>query len=967
MSDAFEISTTAINTECGITILETTGHDQKTGLPHLGTKTFTATTEGWSKQSYTAGYKFRVTEHAVADLADLRDLIEKLTTSGRYLAIRGAPNDEGRRLLAARPGQPIRRLWNMQKDGTPPTIRDVARRWFVLDLDNFPMPAGDDLANDPGRLIDAAIRTLLPEAFRRADYIWQLSASAGFSALLKVHVWFWSTEPFGSEPLKAIVEHFAPAFDPRLCHAVQNHYFAAPRIVGGVDPITKRIGWHQGEQRAVDLPALASLIPPPSAIDTGRRTDARGISYPTGTGGPGAPLEAMGDGASGFHAPLLAESVRYARCCQDTGARNDANWIAMIQAAIRAAPHAPDRDTSNYQATDYLQPLIESAFDRVITDERETAEADATDEDNSARALVLPAGFTRGDKGLYYQGEAANGETNAKPRRVSGPFDVVGHVDDGTGRQTGLLLAWRDHLLRKHSAIVSRDMLHGKPSELAAPLEAQGLRCVPGNVGLLRNFLHAIVPPHNLMAVSRPGWADASYVLRDGTVLGDPRVVMRPDMAAVDASAGQAGTLAEWKQQIAQYAAGNPTLAVAICIQFAAPLLAITGDEGGGLHLYGQSRGGKTTALYVCASVVGKGAKGAAVLSWRSTDNGLEGIAAGANDGVLPMDEIAEVSGQTVGAIIYMLANGSGKVRMTQRTTMREVKKWNCFILSNGEMTITAKMGEAGKKETAGMAVRMTDVPFMKTTHHHRFASGEAMAKHLAKASRTFYGTAARAYIARLAEARQRDEDGLLDHIRALRDTWMSAYCPAKADPQVRSIAARFALIGAAGELAREWNVLPWEPAEALGAAGALFEATIAARGHVGSAEGQAAIDSVATFLAKHGSSRFAELTDNGGSIEHGIRDRSGFRQFSGREGCFIYYVFPHMWAELCGTLDPLEVAREVRKRGFLIPTDATHLQLKKTFTGYKRQGYYAVRGSITGVGDEPDDAAAVTDQDDAA
>ena len=936
MLDTFKLSTITTNTECGITLLETIGYDRRTGEPNLAGKTFTATDEGWSKKSYGAGYKFRVTECSVANLADLHDVIKAVSPNSHFFAIRGAPNALGRRLLAAHKGQPIRRLLLPQSDGTQPNFEDVPRRWVMFDLDKYPL--GDaDLSTDPEAAIEAAIRNLLPETFWNVDYIWQLSSSAGFDPVLKVHLWFWLSQPIDGVRLKAIMLGVAPAFDPRLCSPVQNHYLSAPQVIGGCDPIQKRLGWHQGDVRALDVPTLVALIPPPSERT---RRPAKGIS----SGTSGVLLEEMGDGDGlrGFHAPLLAETVRYARQCRNTGARNDARWIEMIQATIRDAPHAPSRDTTHYEASDYLETLIESAFDRVLADD---TEANAVhDDSNPGRLVRQPSGFTRGDHGLFFKGA-----DDDKPERVSAGFNVIGHIDDGTGKATGLLLEWHDQLRRKHHAIVPRDLLHGQPSDLAAPLESQGLRCLPWRVHLLRMYLHLIEVPNTLTAVSRPGWVNDAYVMRDGSVIGDPRVVMRPEAAVTDASTGQGGTLADWKREIAKYAVGNPALGAAICIQFAAPLLALTGDEGGGLHYYGKSRGGKTTALCVCASVIGKGSKkGGAVLSWRGTDNGMEAAAANANDGVLPLDEISEVNGQVVGTIIYMLANGSGKARMTAKVTQRETKRWNCFILSNGEMTIVAKMGEAGKKVAAGMAVRMTDVPFIETTNHHEFASGEALSEHLKQASKTTYGTAGRVYLARHAEARRLDEDGLLDRIRVLRAAWMDIYCPREADPQVRSIAQRFSLIGVAGELAREWNVLPWEDTEAMVMAGSLFDRTIAARGHTGSAEGQAAVDVVGAFIAKHGSSRFSSSLDDCDPSGEVTRDRMGFRQYSKADGCYVYYIFPQLWPEVCGTLDPQEAARELADRKFLL-RDGKNLTCKKQFAGQKRQRYYAILGAVTG------------------
>ena len=46
---------------------------------------------------------------------------------------------------------------------------------------------------------------------------------------------------------------------------------------------------------------------------------------------------------------------------------------------------------------------------------------------------------------------------------------------------------------------------------------------------------------------------------------------------------------------------------------------------------------------------------------WRSTDNALEATAAQHSDGLLILDELAQVDPKTAGECAYMLANEQGK------------------------------------------------------------------------------------------------------------------------------------------------------------------------------------------------------------------------------------------------------------------------------------------------------------------
>ena len=47
--------------------------------------------------------------------------------------------------------------------------------------------------------------------------------------------------------------------------------------------------------------------------------------------------------------------------------------------------------------------------------------------------------------------------------------------------------------------------------------------------------------------------------------------------------------------------------------------------------------------------------------------------------------------------------------------------------------------------------------------------------------------------------------------VKGLRQQFISDHLPTGADGQVRSVAGRFGVVAAAGELATEWGILPWE------------------------------------------------------------------------------------------------------------------------------------------------------------
>jgi len=97
----------------------------------------------------------------------------------------------------------------------------------------------------------------------------------------------------------------------------------------------------------------------------------------------------------------------------------------------------------------------------------------------------------------------------------------------------------------------------------------------------------------------------------------------------------------EWRDTIGQLSSGNSRLMFAISTAFAPTLAKLVGEDSGGFHFRGASSSGKTTALKVAASVWGK--PDVYCRLWRSTTNGLEGLAALHNDGLLILDELSQI------------------------------------------------------------------------------------------------------------------------------------------------------------------------------------------------------------------------------------------------------------------------------------------------------------------------------------
>ncbi|WP_242441293.1 DUF927 domain-containing protein [Stenotrophomonas maltophilia] len=155
------------------------------------------------------------------------------------------------------------------------------------------------------------------------------------------------------------------------------------------------------------------------------------------------------------------------------------------------------------------------------------------------------------------------------------------------------------------------------------------------------------------------------------------------------------GSLDDWRRDVARRCQDNSRLVLAVSAMFAGPLLHFTGATGGGFHLVGGSSSGKSTALRVAASVVGPPEY---AREWRSTANGLEGVAVLHNDATLILDELAQIDPKQAGDAAYLLANGKGKSRANRAGEARAAARWRVLILSAGEVGLAQHMAEVGKQ-----------------------------------------------------------------------------------------------------------------------------------------------------------------------------------------------------------------------------------------------------------------------------
>lgn len=449
---------------------------------------------------------------------------------------------------------------------------------------------------------------------------------------------------------------------------------------------------------------------------------------------------------------------------------------------------------------------------------------------------------------------------------LCGPLHVEAVTrNEGQDGDYGRLLRFRNADRRELTWAMPNELLAGKPDSILSVLLGMGLDVDYQRRAKVCQYIAAQYPKDRVIAATSTGWHTRELFIMPRQNIGKGKAIFQSEAANGD-DYRQGGTLEGWQDSIGAKCEGNPLLVLSVCASLAGPLLYHVQRQGGGFHIVGDSSTGKSSAILAGASVWGHGED--FKRTWRATGNGLEGIASQRNDTLLALDEIGEADPREIGAVVYAMANGTGKARATRNGSARAAKRWRVMLFSSGELGLSALMAEGGKRSRAGQEIRLLDIParraFGAWDNLHGMTGGREFSDAIQRASVTHYGHAGPQFIRKLLELGEQDD------LPALLAQLCNQY-PSTSGQESRA-AERFALVAMAGELAISFGILPLPTGAARDAMLELFEVWRAGRGQ-GPSEDRQILRAIADFIARHGDTRFSSADDPEGEA----RDRAGY------------------------------------------------------------------------------------------
>ena len=419
------------------------------------------------------------------------------------------------------------------------------------------------------------------------------------------------------------------------------------------------------------------------------------------------------------------------------------------------------------------------------------------------------------------------------PATLCSRLEVVSEGCDKHGRGRCRLVRFTDSFGNSRERVIMLSDLVTNQGKVMASLVDEGLslyrRNFQGGNNQVAEFINTYPVKKFFTTVDAYGWVELgkSFIVPSATV-GDTNgsdIVFNGEEEGAP-KYGQGGTLEQWQNTIGLNARHSSRVAFAVCMAFASPLLKFTSEPSGGFHLVGKSSSGKTTAIRAGVSVWAQVLEDSGELknSWNATGNGLEGVAKNHSDLPLFLDELGQGDNGrlNVEQVLYMLGNGSGKRRMTREAKARASNEWRLLFMSAGELSASEMMDRQKKDIQTGANVRMATIEACPEGGYGVFETlpkeveARALAESFSENGAKYYGTAGVDFMrAFIDDIHQRGGvEAMKAHIAEKMKEWIEAHAK-NCNPQIQRVAKRFALVAVAGELATEYDVLPWAVGEA--------------------------------------------------------------------------------------------------------------------------------------------------------
>ena len=267
------------------------------------------------------------------------------------------------------------------------------------------------------------------------------------------------------------------------------------------------------------------------------------------------------------------------------------------------------------------------------------------------------------------------------------------NIDDGT--QKIEIKFYRDAHWK--SVIASRSHIFNRTSVIK--YADSGLPVSSGNASDIVKYLSDYENANEkhiplVKSISRMGWVHGEffpYYVHDSIVFENEY----KEATNIIESTNECGNFDIWSQN-AKLLRENPFGRFLLAASFASPLLEILQHRVFFVHIWHDSKSGKTAAIKMAISVWGNPAK--LMGSFNATSVGLERMAGILKHLPFAIDELQVLNNRrlSVENIIYSLGNGFGRLRGAKEGSIQETMSWRNNLITSGEQPMSKESSNDG-------------------------------------------------------------------------------------------------------------------------------------------------------------------------------------------------------------------------------------------------------------------------------
>ena len=196
--------------------------------------------------------------------------------------------------------------------------------------------------------------------------------------------------------------------------------------------------------------------------------------------------------------------------------------------------------------------------------------------------LRTPAGFTHREDGLYKLFVDSEGVEHEQ--RICSPIKVTAATRDTGNKSWGRLIELTDMDNKLHRFSMPMTNMTAQAGEFLIPLVDKGLVCPNTGKNDLHSYITQANPINRARCVNKTGWFNHLFVLPEDVIGEMDETIIFQSKAHTPKGFEVAGTLDEWKQNVAALCVGNSRLLFVVSSAFATALLPMIAGESGGFH-----------------------------------------------------------------------------------------------------------------------------------------------------------------------------------------------------------------------------------------------------------------------------------------------------------------------------------------------------------------------------------------------